>query len=148
MTSITEGTLLWQPSAQQMRDSRMQAYIDWLAAHKGLRFDGYAPLWEWSAAQPGDFWQSIWEFFDIRASTQPAQALLDRDMPGARWFEGARLNYAEHAFRNRSAERPALVFQSELQPLVEISWDELERQVAAVAAGLRAMGAQYGFDFL
>ncbi|HEX5690127.1 MAG TPA: acetoacetate--CoA ligase, partial [Roseiflexaceae bacterium] len=144
MTSIHEGALLWQPTEQQMRESRMQAYIDWLQAHKGSQFDGYAPLWEWSVTQPGDFWQSLWEFFDVQASARPSQALLDREMPGARWFEGARLNYAEHIFRNRTAERPAIVFQSELQPLIEIQWDDLERQVAAVASGLRGLGVSAG----
>jgi len=65
-------------------------------------------------------------------------------MPGAQWFAGARLNYAEHIFRNRAADRPAILFQSETQSLTAVAWDELERQVASVAAALRAMGVAKG----
>ena len=70
--------------------------------------------------------------------------MSQRSMPGAKWFSGAELNYAEHVFRNRSPERPALIFQSEIQPLMEISWDELHRKVSAVATALRNMGVQNG----
>jgi acetoacetyl-CoA synthetase len=144
MTAIAEGTLLWEPPEALKRDSRMREYMRWLEERKGLRFDGYAPLWAWSIAEIGPFWETIWQFFDVRASTSYSQALADGAMPGARWFGGAKLNYAEHAFRHAAPGRPALVFQSERDPLREISWAELERQVASVAAALREMGVGLG----
>src|SRR3954468_18278902 len=98
VTPLSEGTILWRPPEQLERSSRLRAYMDWLAERKGLKFDGYAPLWEWSVAQIEDFWQSIWEFFDLRASAPYAAVLDGRAMPGARWFAGARLNYTEHVF--------------------------------------------------
>ncbi len=140
MTPTPEGTLLWQPNAALRHDCILQAYMDWLAKHQQLHFDGYQQLWEWSTTQIEDFWASIWEFFDVQASAPYAQVLAERTMPGAQWFVGARLNYAEHIFRNRTADRPAMLFQSETQPLTELSWDELERQVASVAAALRDHG--------
>jgi acetoacetyl-CoA synthetase len=144
MTALAEGTLLWEPDEALKRDSNMRAYMRWLEQRKGLRFDEYAPLWEWSVANVGLFWETIWQFFEVRASAPYTAALADRAMPGARWFEGARLNYAEHVFRNAAPERPALAFQSEREPLAEISWAELERDVASVAAALREMGVRRG----
>jgi acetoacetyl-CoA synthetase len=122
----------------------MAEYMRWLADHRGLRFDSYAELWRWSITDLEAFWQSIVDFFDVQFQ-QPARTVLsDRRMPGARWFEGARLNYAQNVFRNASADRPALVFQSETRPLQELSWAELQRQVASTAASLRSMGIQPG----
>src|SRR5262245_38630967 len=144
MTTISEGTLLWQPPDALKRSSRLWAYMRWLEERKGLRFDGYAAVWDWSVAHVEQFWESIWEFFDLQASAPYTRVLAERRMPGAEWFSGAQLNYAEHVFRNATSERPAIVFQSELQPLIEISWAELERQVAAIAAALRAMGVGRG----
>jgi acetoacetyl-CoA synthetase len=144
MTSVSEGAMLWEPSDALKRNSAMQAYMRWLAEHKGRAFDDYSQLWDWSVARIEDFWASLWEFFEVRAATPYAEVLHERVMPGANWFAGAQLNYVEQIFRNHSAARPAILFQSELQPLVEVSWDELERKVASVAAALRAMGVGRG----
>ncbi len=144
MSEIAEGTLLWEPPAEQKNRSELRRYMQWLADRKGLAFDSYHALWEWSVNDLTAFWASIWEFFAITASA-PYESVLPRaEMPGAEWFRGARLNYAEHIFRNRTSEYPALIFQAEAQEPVAIGWDELERQVAAVAAALRAMGVQPG----
>jgi acetoacetyl-CoA synthetase len=121
-----------------------------LAQRSGRSFDSYAELWEWSVAHVEDFWDSIWDFFEVEASQWYTRVLSGRAMPGAQWFAGARLNYTENVFRNlrslyhRSLNRPAILFQSETEPLAEISWDELERQVASVAAALRAIGVRAG----
>jgi acetoacetyl-CoA synthetase len=144
MTTVSEGTVLWEPRDSLKRSSTIQTYMRWLEDRKGLRFDRYGPLWEWSVGDVEQFWESIWEFFDLRASQPYAEVLPERRMPGAQWFAGAQLNYAEHVFRNASPERPAMLFQSELQPLVEVPWADLERKVAAVAAALRANGVQRG----
>jgi acetoacetyl-CoA synthetase len=148
MSAIDEGAVLWEPSAAFQQQSELRRYMRWLAERKGLNFSSYAELWEWSVADIATFWASLWEFFAIKASAPYAAVLAPaaapHSMPGAQWFTGAQLNYVEHVFRNASAAHPALIFQSERQPAVEMSWAELERQVAAVAAALRAMGVQAG----
>jgi acetoacetyl-CoA synthetase len=141
---VTEGMLLWEPSEETKRQANITYYMQWLQKEKGLHFDDPEKLWEWSVTNLEDFWASIWEFFDIKAS-QPYNAVLtERKMPGAQWFPGAKLNYAEHVFRNATSSRPALLFQSESQPLTEVSWDELYRKVSTVSAALSSMGIQAG----
>ncbi len=141
---VTEGMLLWEPSEETKRQANITHYMQWLQKEKGLHFDDPEKLWEWSVTNLEDFWASIWEFFDIKASQPYSAVLTERKMPGAQWFPGAKLNYAEHVFRNATSGRPALLFQSESQPLTEVSWDELYRKVSTVAAALRSMGIQAG----
>src|SRR5260370_2720630 len=142
--TITEGTLLWEPSEEMKRQANLTRYMHWLANEKGLHFDAPAKLWEWSVNSLEDFWASLWDYFHVQASKPYSAVLVERKMPGAQWFPGAELNYAEHVFRNATSSRPAMLFQSEVQPLVEISWDELYRKVRTVAQALRAMGVQRG----
>ncbi|ADU52089.1 acetoacetyl-CoA synthase [Thermaerobacter marianensis DSM 12885] len=99
MAAVSEGTLLWTPSDEFQRRSRMRHYMDWLAQHRGLRFETYDALWQWSVRDLEGFWSSLWEYFDIQASSPYEKVLASREMPGAKWFPGARLNYAEHALR-------------------------------------------------
>ncbi|HZB95052.1 MAG TPA: acetoacetate--CoA ligase [Herpetosiphonaceae bacterium] len=144
MGAVSEGTILWEPPQELQRNSMLQRYITWLEQHKGLTFDGYRQLWAWSVAEVEAFWASLWEFFELRASQPYTEVLSQHTMPGADWFSGAELNFAEHVFRNASSDRPAIIFQSELQPLMEVAWDELQQQVAAVTAALRQMGVRRG----
>jgi acetoacetyl-CoA synthetase len=144
MSSTPEGSLLWESSDEFKANTNIRQYMQWLEQSKGLAFGNYAALWEWSVTDLEAFWASIWEFFEIKASKPYSHVLPRSEMPGARWFTGAELNYAEHTFRNRSSERPAIVFQSERQPMLEISWDELAQQVASVTAALRMMGVERG----
>lgn len=144
MSTITEGTLLWEPSPTLSDGSELRRYMRWLAERQGRTYDTYAALWEWSVSDLPGFWASLWEFFAIQSAT-PYTAVLPRaEMPGATWFPGAQLNYTEHIFRAKRADHPAILFRSETQPLTAIGWDELERQVAAVAAALRALGVRPG----
>ncbi len=143
-TTGNGGDVLWEPSPKTMEDANITAYMQWLGNNKGLAFDDYARLWRWSVNEIENFWESPWEYFKIKASRPYAQVLPERKMPRADWFSGAELNYAEHVFRNMSDERPALIFQSETQPLTEISWERLYRNVSGVAAGLRRLGVQRG----
>jgi len=142
--AIREGTILWEPSEERIKDARISAYMNWLKDEKGLDFNSYESLWQWSVDHLEDFWQSLWEFFQIKASKPYRQVLTARRMPRAEWFPGAELNYAEHVFRNMSPDRPALKFQSERQPMIEVSWEELHRKVSAVAAALRRLGIRPG----
>lgn len=144
MTTVDEGAILWEPSESVRQASPMTRYTRWLEEHNDTHFDSYDALWAWSVAHLEDFWESIWQFFGL-ASTSPYTAVLEsHQMPGARWFPGTRLNYAEQVFRHASSEQPALIFRSERQPLTEVSWEELRRSVASVAGALRAMEVQPG----
>ncbi|GCE19948.1 acetoacetate--CoA ligase [Dictyobacter kobayashii] len=135
---------LWSPSEKDKRDANISQYMHWLTQHRGLHFESREELWRWSVEQLEDFWESIWSYFQIQASQPYTQVLSERKMPGADWFSGSQLNYAEHVFRHATTERPAILFQSERQPLTEISWQELTRNVGAVAHALRAMGVRPG----
>ncbi len=137
-TSIKDGTLLWEPSEETKQQSTLMRYIQWLESTKGLKFHTQEELWEWSVNNLEDFWASIWDFFHIQASKPYSTVLTERKMPGAHWFPGAELNYAEHVFRNASTSHPALIFQSEQQPLQEVSWDELARKVGQMPCALWA----------
>ena len=146
-TAVQEGTILWEPTEAFKEQSALTRYMRWLERERGLHFASYADLWAWSVADLDAFWGSIWEFCEVRASRPYTAVLPDRQMPGARWFAGAELNYAEHALRHATGDRadqPAILFQSERQPLTEITWGGLERAVARVAAALRCMGVARG----
>ena len=140
--AIQEGTLLWEPSTQMKEQANLTRYMRWLEKEKGLRITENEELWTWSVDHLEDFWASLWEYFQIKASRPYTTVLANPMMPGAQWFPGAELNYAEHVFRNSTDERPAIISQSETRPLTGLSWQELERRVASVAASLRALGVE------
>src|ERR687894_610186 len=144
MTEIAEGTLLWEPSEEFRENARISHYMNWLKEEKELYFDDYAELWEWSVTDLEGFWASVWEYCGVQASKPYGRVLAKREMPGAEWFTGAELNYAEHAFKNASGDEPAILHQSELRPLSEVSWGELRERTAALAAGLKSMGVDRG----
>ncbi|GER88780.1 acetoacetyl-CoA synthetase [Dictyobacter vulcani] len=143
-TPFGEEQPLWTPSETVIRDANISQYMHWLTQERGLHFEDREALWRWSVEKLEDFWASLWSYFSIKAS-QPYNAVLSsHTMPGASWFSGARLNYAEHIFRNATSDRPALLFRSERQALTEISWQELTKNVGALSQSLRAMGVQPG----
>ncbi len=114
--------------------------MDWLFVKKGLYFRNYDDLWDWSVTDLDHFWESVWQFFDVQSHTPYHQVLFRpnaQDMIGTSWFSEATLNYAEHIFRHRNAQRPAILFASEQRPLASLSWDVLEQQVAAMTMYLR-----------
>jgi acetoacetyl-CoA synthetase len=139
-----EAEVLWRPTPQQVAASRLAAYQSWLQATRGLRHEDYPALWRWSVQEIEPFWRSIWDFFDIQADGSCEPVLGARHMPGAAWFPNARLNYAEHVFRNATDARPALVARREGAPVQEVSWAALRRDTAALAARLRALGVGPG----
>jgi acetoacetyl-CoA synthetase len=139
------GEKLWEPSPEAIERSQMTAFMRWLAGERDLSFEGdYARLWEWSVDDPPAFWAAIWGYFDVAADGDPEPALGSRAMPGAEWFPGTSLNYAEHIFRGRDDSALAIQHQSEGSDPGEITWGELRARVAAVAAGLRSLGVERG----
>lgn len=144
MSEITEGSLLWEPSAQTIEKANLTHYINWLAKTKGLKFANYHELWNWSVTEVAAFWHSIWEYFEIKASKQPTEILAEREMPGAKWFVGAELNYAENFFTKMTDQRPAMLYKAEDAPTIEVSWQEVYDKTNALAQVLREMGVQRG----
>ncbi len=138
------GELLWEPAAERVERSTLTRYLRWLESERGRSFAGYEQLWEWSIGELEEFWGSIWDFFGVRASAPHSQVLADRAMPGARWFDGARLNYAEHPFIGKRDSDVAVVSASELRELDELTWGELGDRVARAAAGMRELGVGRG----
>lgn len=141
---LAEGTLLWEPSAAFRDATTLADYLAWLERERGLRFADYAALWRWSVDDLEAFWSSIVDYYAILLRGTWSRVLGRRTMPGAIWFDGAELNYAEVLFEHIRPDRPALLFQSERHPLREMSGAELEASVAAVAAGLRRLGVGRG----
>ncbi len=135
---------LWEPSAELVERSRMTEFMRWLEAERGLRFEGYDDLWRWSVDDLEGFWSAIWDFFEVRADGGYDRVLGSRAMPGAEWFAGAELNYAEHAFAGKDDAATAILHASELRELDELSWGDLRSHVAAVTAALRGLGVERG----
>jgi acetoacetyl-CoA synthetase len=139
------GELLWTPSALSVERSNMAEYTRWLEAERGVPTDGdYQALWRWSVERLEDFWASIWDHFDIRASAPYEQVLSDRSMPGAKWFAGAELNFAENLLAAKPDRRIAVLHASERRELEALTWGDLRDQVARAAAGLRELGVGRG----
>ncbi|RIV34471.1 acetoacetate--CoA ligase [Micromonospora radicis] len=138
--------VLWTPPADVLQRSRIGAYLRWLAEHRGLEFADYDALWQWSVTDLDAFWRSIWDHFEVIAHTPPTATLSGRDMPGARWFPGATLNYAENVLRmpGRSADDPVVLAYGQTRAPVTLTAAELREQVRRVAAGLRRLGVTTG----
>jgi acetoacetyl-CoA synthetase len=142
MPTVEEGTLLWEPSARVREQSTVRRYMRWLEAEQGLTFETYQDLWRWSVTELEGFWESVWQYFDVKSTAPYEHVLSERKMPGARWFEGATLNYAEHALR-RSGSGVAVIYRSE-DGKGRLTWDELRDQVARARAGLVRLGVTTG----
>src|SRR6185436_652298 len=131
---MPEGQLLWTPSDPDA--SEMARFM------RARGFGDYGDLWRWSVDDLDGFWGALWEWFEIEGSYD--RVLGSPEMPGAEWFPGASLNYAERLFRAARPGEPAIVHATESSPLAEMSWDELADQVARCAAGLRRLGVERG----
>ena len=140
---MTEHEILWRPSSKQVEGCNLTGYLRWLKSERGLGFTDYDDLWRWSATDLEAFWGSIADYFEVRFHAPPEQVLAKRSMPGARWFPGATLNYAERALA-RAGSEPALICRSETGARRELSRDDLRREVAAARAGLRQLGVGAG----
>ncbi|HVV91662.1 MAG TPA: acetyl-coenzyme A synthetase N-terminal domain-containing protein, partial [Solirubrobacterales bacterium] len=141
---LPRGELLWEPPPDVRERTRIGHYMAWLERERGLTFDSYEELWSWSAGEIEDFWRSIWDYFEIRGGGAPERALDSRRMPGARWFAGATLNYAERALAPGEPGDPAIVARSQTRPGETLDRGELRRRVGAAQAGMRELGIGRG----
>jgi acetoacetyl-CoA synthetase len=141
---IKEGDLLWTPSPEWVAASNVTKYLKWLRERRHLNFASYDELQRWSVDDLEAFWSSIWDYCAVQASAPYERVLGRREMPGADWFPGARLNYAEHALRHERPGADAVYFLSEREPLQRMSWTELGAKVRVLATQLRKLGLQPG----
>ncbi|MGH3275980.1 MAG: acetyl-coenzyme A synthetase N-terminal domain-containing protein, partial [Streptosporangiaceae bacterium] len=134
------GETLWAPGAATIARARITHYARWLTAERGAVLgDGYDELWRWSVADPGRFWASIWDYFDVLGQRGEHPLRRGGPMPDVTWFPGTTLNYARNALRHAQSHpgRTAVIYESETGRAGRLSYAELEQQVAGVAAGLR-----------
>jgi acetoacetyl-CoA synthetase len=144
VTSIREGELLWTPSQARRDRSQVKRYMQWLKEHRGLHLENYEALWRWSVTDLDGFWHSIWDYFGIQASTPFSKVLGRRNMPGAEWFPGARLNYAGYILARERPEATAIISVREGGTPQRMSWATLGDQVRILATQLRQMGVRPG----
>ncbi|MBX5470041.1 MAG: acetoacetate--CoA ligase [Thermoleophilaceae bacterium] len=144
MEIASQPAVLWEPPRELRERSLMARYMRWLASERGLSFDGYHELWEWSVRELDAFWASIWDHFDVQADGSREVVLSDRSMPGAKWFPDVRLSYPEHVFRRKPDERVAILHASETRERGQLTWAELRDVTARVRAGLVAAGVGRG----
>ncbi len=122
--------ILWQPTAEDIKYSRLAQYRDWLRASRGLQFPDYESLWQWSVDQTEDFWESVVSFFGVHFHTPYSSVLSGGAMPDVNWFEGSTPNYAGHIAKAMADQSAAILFSSEKDPLRIVSVDEMWQEVS------------------
>ena len=146
MPGMAPPRVLWSPPADARSRTRVGHFLEWLADNRGRRFEGYAGLWLWSVDDLEGFWGSIAEYFGVDFETPPEQVLTSRQMPGASWFPGSRLNWAAHALRlaGRGDDDVVVIARSETRPEQRLTATELREAVARARAGLLRVGVRRG----
>lgn len=142
--ALPAGELLWSPDEDYLARTRLGLFARWLAAERDLRFAGYRDLWRWSVEDLEGFWESIWSYFEVGEERAYDAVLADERMPGAVWFPGARLNYAELALRGGADDEVAIVARSQTRSGRSYTRAELIEEVGRVQAGLRRLGVGRG----
>ena len=140
---MTSTEILWTPSAERIEAARITGFQRWLRDTRGLQLESYDELWRWSVSDLDGFWGAIWEYFGVPAHQPYTHVLAHRQMPGATWFPGAQINYAEAALV-REDDEPAILFTREDGLERALSFAELRAAVGAAAAGLRRLGVRRG----
>lgn len=138
------GKLLWEPSEEQIKNANMTKFINYVNDRYEQNFYSYFELYDWSINKIPDFWAAMWDFGKIKAS-QPYEMVVDDldKFPGAKWFVGAKLNFAENLLRHRD-DHIAFVFKGENQKEARMSYAELHDTVARLAKSLREIGIEPG----
>ncbi len=136
--------VVWKPSKTQISASQMDIFRREVNRKVGTNFKDYNDLYLWSVENPALFWESIWEFMSVKYSKSFTQVVDDETkMPGARWFTGATLNFAENLLIHRN-DKPAVLFQGEGQPVRKVTYNDLFNEVEKLASALRKIGVQKG----
>jgi acetoacetyl-CoA synthetase len=136
---------MWTPPADVRERTQIGRYLNWLRDTRDIDHAGYDELWRWSVDDLEGFWGSLWEFFEIRAHTPYEQVLGRREMPGAQWFLGSELNYAEHMLgRDEDSDRVAVLARSQTRDDFDLTFGDLREQVARARVGLQRLGVERG----
>jgi len=138
---------IWTPSAQRIAKANLTQFIKTVRDVYNITLDDYASLYQWSIDSPEQFWPAVWDFTAIKASQRWDRVINGNTMPGAKWFEGARLNFAENLLRHCHGplqEKAALIFYGEDQNRSELSYRELYSAVASLATAMRQHGVGSG----
>ena len=146
MGGVTPGEVLWTPPADARERTRLGDFLRFVERTRGLRFEDYEALWRWSVADIAEFWRAIWDYFEILADIPPTQVVAEAALPGARWFLGSRINYAEHVLRmpGLADDAPAVLAWSQSRAPVTLTAAQLRDQVRLARAGLRRLGVGTG----
>ncbi|GAA4551282.1 acetoacetate--CoA ligase [Pseudonocardia xishanensis] len=138
------GQVMWTPPPDVRRRTRIGGFLAWLAENRGLRLDSFEELWRWSVEDLDGFWSAVWEHGGVRSSEPYEAVLADASMPGAVWFPGARVNYAEHLLRQGADSEVAVLGRSQTRADVDLTWRQLREQVARARAVLVGLGVGRG----
>jgi acetoacetyl-CoA synthetase len=139
------GDTLWEPPADLRESTQVGRFMEFAERTRGQQFSGYDDLWRWSVTDLEGFWGAVWEFFELRAHAPFERVLASREMPGAKWFPGLRVNYAEHLVgRDEDLDQVAVIAHSQTRDPFELTFGGLREQVARARAGLRRLGVGPG----
>ena len=143
--SYNDAKLLWKPSKEFISDSNIQDYLYWLEANYSYSFDNYDDLWEWSVSANSEFWESILEYYKVHYNGNYSSIKSDNgNMFETSWFEGIKLSYTEHIFRNYTDDAPAIIYKTENGSLQELSWQDLVSKVASLRQFMLDKGVEKG----
>lgn len=132
----------WEPTQSDIDSARVTDFARYVESRTGVSAPDYQALWRWSVEDPGAFWAAVWDYFDL--GERPDQVLTTGEMPGSRWFPGAKLNYVDQVKRNARTDRPAILYVAEGGAVTDISWKELLGRTAAFADALVSLGVKPG----
>jgi acetoacetyl-CoA synthetase len=142
--SSDEVKLLWKPSPEVISNSNIQDYIFWLEENYSYSFEDYSDVWDWSVLASDEFWESIMEYYRVLYDGKYSSVKTGNRMYNTSWFEGVKLSYAEHIFRNYSDETPAIIYKSESSKIQELSWQDLVSKVASLKQFMKSKGIVKG----
>jgi acetoacetyl-CoA synthetase len=143
--SVTEGQLLWSPSQETVDQANVTHFMHWLRDQGTVECSDYQQLWRWSVKNTEAFWGALWQYIDVISYSPYDRVASGLEMkPGIRWFEGSRVNWAEHILRHWVGGKTALYALSESRALFEVSWTDLAAQVRILATRMRRMGVKPG----
>jgi acetoacetyl-CoA synthetase len=143
---VNTGDVLWRPPEDVLESTQVGKFLSWVREHRGVDLRDHDALWRWSVDDLEGFWSAVWDFFEVTDHGSRASVLSERSMPGARWFTGSRLNYAEHALRGAGvdADDDAVVARSQTRPDLTLTWADLRDQVARARRVLVDLGVRPG----
>jgi acetoacetyl-CoA synthetase len=143
---VKSGDVLWRPPEDVLESTQVGKFLRWVRENRGPDLRDHDALWRWSVEDLEGFWSAVWDFFQVTDHGTRASVLSSHSMPGARWFTGSRLNYAEHALRGAgvSAADVAVVARSQTRPDLSLTWADLRDQVSRARRVLVDLGVGPG----